>query len=213
MVFEPLRFLAVFFLIDRCHGLTYFYGNGSYYVGEVDEMGRPSGNGQFYSKQGGLTYNGTFSGGQYNGTGVWYGHDGHEYQGEFLDGAASGKGFWSTPSGDTVKGDFRNHTIHGRAIWVFSNSVPRLEKMVGQFRRGLAYGDGIVYFRDGTRLEVKFKKGYPHGAGQLYDREGTKVWEGVIWNGTPMGLVPDNISDLFVDFHLSPLRLKYQPRL
>ena len=67
-----------------------------------------------------------------------------------------------------------------------------------------------IYIHTNFRLEVKFKKGYPHGAGTLYDEDGAKVWEGVVWNGTPMGLVPESISDLFIDFHLSPLRLKYK---
>lgn len=197
-------------LTGVCDGLSYYFGNGSHYEGEVDHYGRPSGSGQFYTNKGVLTYNGTFRAGQFNGNGVWYGNNGHKYQGDFLDGAASGTGSWETPSGDIIQGHFRNHTIHGDAVWIFSTQVPRLEKMAGVFRRGLAHGDGTVFFRNGNRLVGKFKKGYPHGAGVLSGADDAVLWEGIIWNGTPMGIVPPEIAELFQDFYTNPLRLKYK---
>jgi len=204
------QLITLFLFTGFCDGLTYYFGNGSYYEGAVDQSGRPSGAGQFYTNEGGLLYNGTFSKGQFDGNGTWYGKGGHMYQGDFSNGAANGFGSWTTPSGDTISGNFRNHTIHGEAAWVFSPAVPRLEKMLGTFRHGLAHGDGVVVFRDGNRLTGNFKKGYPHGAGILMDKDGTtKVWEGVIWNGRPMGIVPEEITDLFKDFYHNPLRLKY----
>lgn len=202
-----IQSILIILLTDRCYGLTYYYGNGSHYVGNVDELGRPSGDGLYYTKRGGLMYNGTFDSGLFDGEGTWS-NDGHSYQGEFSLGLGNGAGTWITPKGDTITGNFRNHTLHGDAVWLFSSESPRLERMVGHFRRGLAHGDGTVFFRDGSRLEVKFKKGYPHGAGVLYSKDGSRVWEGLVWNGTPLGIVPDDISNLFTDFHLNPLRLR-----
>jgi hypothetical protein len=200
--------LLIILITDTCHGLTYYYGNGSHYVGNVDELGRPSGDGLYYTKRGGLMYNGTFNDGLFEGQGTWFGNNGHHYEGDFSWGLGNGAGTWTTPKGDAITGNFRNHTLHGEAVWLFSPESPRLQRMVGHFRRGLAHGDGIVYFRDGSRLEVKFKKGYPHGAGVLYSQNGERMWEGLVWNGTPLGVVPDDILDLFTDFHLNPLRLR-----
>ena len=42
-------------LLAVADGLRYNYGDGSYYIGEVDsETGRPSGNGRFYNTTGDL---------------------------------------------------------------------------------------------------------------------------------------------------------------
>ena len=60
------------------------------------------------------------------------------------------------------------------------------------------------------RLESKFKKGYPHGVGKVTDDEGSLIWDGIIWNGKPMGNVSEDIENLFLDLNLNPLRLKYQ---
>ena len=35
-------------------GLKYYYGDGSYFIGEVDEHGRPNGHGQFHNTTGAL---------------------------------------------------------------------------------------------------------------------------------------------------------------
>jgi len=197
---------------DVCMGLTYYYGNGSHYVGDVDQLGRPSGMGQYYTKGGNLMYNGTFNDGVFEGEGVWFSNNGHKYQGDFLWGLGNGAGTWTTPRGDKIAGHFRNHTLAGEAVWTFAEDSPRLERMSGLFRRGLAHGDGVVYFRDGSRLEVKFKKGYPHGAGTLFSKENELLWEGLVWNGTPLGVVPDQIYDLFTDFHLNPMRLRWKDK-
>ena len=49
--------IAGLLLATVSHGLRYNYGDGSYYVGEVDERGRPSGEGQFYNTEGRLGRN------------------------------------------------------------------------------------------------------------------------------------------------------------
>jgi len=205
-----IQSLFIFLLTDGCYGLTYYYGNGSHYIGDVDNHGRPSGDGLYYTKRGGLMYNGTFTAGVFDGQGTWYGDEGHRYEGGFSWGMGNGNGTWQTPRGDVITGNFRNHSLHGEAVWLFApDSSHRLERMEGQFRRGMAHGEGEVIFRDGSRLEVTFKKGYPHGIGKLFSQDEVKLWEGLVWNGTPVGVVPDDIGDLFNDFHLNPLRLRY----
>ena len=43
------------FLMFGCtFGLRYDYGDGTYYVGNVDNDGRPNGKGQFYNSSGAL---------------------------------------------------------------------------------------------------------------------------------------------------------------
>ena len=46
------------FLLDYSSGLQYNFGDGSYYVGSVDNQGRPSGLGHYYDSSGQL---GTFN--------------------------------------------------------------------------------------------------------------------------------------------------------
>jgi len=53
------RLLVVFALLSNISlqivvCLTYNYGDGSYYVGEVDDFGLPSGTGKFYNTSGNL---------------------------------------------------------------------------------------------------------------------------------------------------------------
>ena len=54
---SPLIYSALFLLsFTSCcvSGLRYNYGDGSYYIGEVDENGKPSGKGNFYNTSGAL---------------------------------------------------------------------------------------------------------------------------------------------------------------
>jgi len=208
----PFNLVTVGLLTDLVvvclgRGVSYNYGNGSYYEGFVDGWGRPSGHGKFYSDQGDLTYNGSFSGGLFNGTGEWFSTNGHKYQGEFLDGAASGLGTWFTPTGDTIYGEFRDHKLHGDATWSFKHSRTLL-KMIGQFRYGYANGTGTVFFTDGSRLKTRFQKGYPHGIGQLFDGSDQLVWEGLYLCGRPNGVVPEDVFQLI--YFKNPLRLNYK---
>ncbi|TRY77255.1 hypothetical protein TCAL_15898 [Tigriopus californicus] len=40
--------------LDSSEGLRYNYGDGSYYIGSVDEYGKPDGIGQYYNSSGDL---------------------------------------------------------------------------------------------------------------------------------------------------------------
>ena len=52
MMFKTL--LVTLMGLSMTQGLRYNFGDGSYYIGEVDETGRPSGFGQFYNVNGDL---------------------------------------------------------------------------------------------------------------------------------------------------------------
>ena len=86
--------------------------------------------------------------------------------------------------------------------WSFPSRVPYLVSC-----RKTWYLINFCFF---FRLESKFKKGYPHGVGKVTDDEGSLIWDGIIWNGKPMGNVSEDIENLFLDLNLNPLRLKYQ---
>ena len=46
--------LAVLVLVKSAQSLRYNFGDGSYYVGSVDNQGRPSGRGQYHNSSGDL---------------------------------------------------------------------------------------------------------------------------------------------------------------
>jgi len=191
--------------------LTYFYGDGSYFVGDVDMSGRPE-HGQLYNNHKVLQYNGSFSDGVYHGNGSWYGHNGHLYQGQFHNGQANGEGVWTTDKGEMIEGKFLNHSVNGRAVW----SWPELGlgvRMEGEFKRGHAHGEGVMYYGDGTRFEGTFKKGYPHGEGKLVSgKNNSIIWSGSLNNGWPEGEISPRIKELFKHFHTHQLRNVYWGR-
>lgn len=49
-----LSFVLVFVSFQITSGLKYYYGDGSYFIGEVDIHGRPSGHGKFHNTSGAL---------------------------------------------------------------------------------------------------------------------------------------------------------------
>ena len=52
---DVVSVLSIFaFLLSGVFSLTYNYGDGSYYVGEVDNYGLPKGTGKFYNTSGNL---------------------------------------------------------------------------------------------------------------------------------------------------------------
>ena len=49
-----LSFILTIVYFQVTLGLKYYYGDGSYFIGEVDEHGRPNGHGQFHNTSGAL---------------------------------------------------------------------------------------------------------------------------------------------------------------
>jgi len=205
---RPLAIRLSLWLVLLCphvlQSLTYHYGDGSYFTGSVDSMGRPS-QGLLYTEKQTLRYNGTFKGGQFHGSGTWEGDGGHKYTGQFFYGKAHGKGVWTTAEGDIIDGQFKNHTVSGEAVWSWPGDGSRME---GVFKRGYAHGPGVLYFKDGSRFEGLFKKGYPNGPGRVLSANASLLWSGSFTNGAPEGEVEDDLQPLFDHFHKYPLRMK-----
>merc|ERR1712018_1106240 len=103
--------------------LKYFYGDGSYFIGDVDDHGRPSGHGKFHNTSGALEYDGEFSEGHPHGYGTWYGEDGTVFKGQFRYGRSSGKAIYLKPNGDKIEGDFLNLRPHGTIV--FTKAISR----------------------------------------------------------------------------------------
>ena len=151
---KPYLVVSIFLrFLNVSMGLTYHYGDGSYFVGSVDGVGRPR-EGVQYNREGRVSYNGSYVGGVYHGEGIMYGEEGETYQGHFRGGQASGRGVWSNGrTAERVVGLFENGTVSGPAVWDRPGKGVRLE---GVFKRGHAHGAGVVIWDDiGYRLGFK----------------------------------------------------------
>jgi len=210
VMFEKSLLLCSFGLslsLELSLGLTYFYGDGSYFQGSVDTSGRPK-QGTLYNSDKEVVYSGTFKNGLFHGNGTWHGEHGHKYEGEFKFGSGNGLGTWTTDKGDVITGNFVNHTLNGAGVWRWPGGKGL--RMEGNFKRGHAHGPGVMYFGDGTRFEGSFKKGYPDGQGKLINSiNGTTFWTGKLRNGWPEGEISEREKALFYHFHTHPLRNVY----
>jgi len=194
-------------------GLKYYYGDGSYFIGEVDEHGRPSGHGQFHNTSGALEYDGEFSEGHPHGYGTWYGEDGAVFKGQFRYGRSSGKATYVKPNGDKIEGDFLNLRPHGKIVLTKATKNVKLDvslngskspKATFNFEENRSSQDNTssnkkldspsdsVTRNNGNinRIEGEFRNGMAHGSLQLWyhnpDGKLIKI-EGVYRMGQPHG--------------------------
>lgn len=193
--------------------LKYYYGDGSYFIGDVDEHGRPSGHGKFHNTSGALEYDGEFLEGHPHGYGTWYGEDGTVFKGQFRYGRSSGKAIYLKPNGDKLEGDFLNLRPHGTIIFTkASNSEEEESPINGSYDHKTAYhneprekerkgnskfdkkslsSDSVM--RDTgkiIRIEGEFRNGMAHGKVNLWYRSPdakTVRIEGVFRMGMPHG--------------------------
>jgi len=212
--FEISLILAVIYL-QVTLGLKYHYGDGSYFIGEVDEFGRPSGHGSFYNTSGALEYDGEFLEGHPHGYGTWYGADGTVFKGQFRYGRSSGKAIHLKPNGDKIEGDFLDLRPHGNIVLTKairggeendrsskqSNDKKAEHKYIsienGKERASKAENESAL-FSDSMirntgkihRIEGEFRNGMAHGDLNLWYRssEGKLIRiEGVYRMGEPHG--------------------------
>jgi len=172
---------TVCFLSAASAGLRYNYGDGSFYVGQVDEKGRPDGVGKYFNTSGALEYDGEFASGARSGWGTWYGADGSRLEGSFRRGLANGRGTLKTAAEDKIEGDFVDHMPHGKVLM----QRPNGERIEGQFRYGMPHGRVEWRLPSGLRMDGMFRMGRPHGFVRVYDDEGGLVFEGRFFNGRP----------------------------
>jgi len=191
------RGLLLLVVVVNPKRIIYNYGDGSYYIGSVDENGRPSGEGEFHNSTGQLTYKGNFTGGNWHGWGTWYGKHGDIYEGEFVGGQGDGRGTWYTDKNEMIVGEFKNHTVHGQATWYYGPD--KSIRLHGSFKRGHVHGNGTMYMKNGRRYVGMFKKGYAHGLGKLLNEEGDVIFKGNFKNGVPEDALNLGEGDLDMD--------------
>jgi len=192
--------------------LKYYYGDGSYFIGDVDDHGRPSGHGEFHNTSGALEYDGEFFEGHPHGYGTWYGEDGTVFKGQFRYGRSSGKATYSKPNGDKLEGDFLNLRPHGSIVFTKARkdedesssnlkfehkTVYHSEKTEKERSRNSKFDKGSLSSESLTptsgniiRIEGEFRNGMAHGNVQLWYRssEGKVIRiEGVFRMGMPHG--------------------------
>jgi len=193
--------------------LKYYYGDGSYFIGDVDDHGRPSGHGKFHNTSGALEYDGEFHEGHPHGYGTWYGKDGTVFKGQFRYGRSSGKATYSKPNGDKLEGDFLNLRPHGSIVFTKASINDEDDSSMNEkFEHKTAYHneqkekertsntkyDKVSLSSDSVirntgkiiRIEGEFRNGMAHGNVKLwYQSSDGKVItiEGVFRMGMPHG--------------------------
>lgn len=207
----PKVFLWIFLLCSDVCGLRYDFGDGRYYVGSVDESGRPNGRGLFFNSSGSLEYDGEFLNGLPHGQGTWFGADGSVLKGQFKEGHSDGPAQLTIKNGDVFEGDFLDLKPHGNVEYIrhFSeddesdqdDQEPKITRIVGEFRYGMPHGSVTVWYgkgdprmnssmelKNGIKIEGTFRMGRPHGHARIVDlSENEKVlYDGKFLNGRPL---------------------------
>lgn len=175
-----LLFLSLIFTFTTVvESITYNYGDGSHYIGDVDQdTGRPVGYGRYYNKTKELEYEGEWEYGMMNGNGTWYGLNGETLEGEFVNNTAHGHVKHTTVRGDVYIGEFRNHRASGKGILIMNDG----QRIEGQFKHGMVHGKATWIGPNGYKLEGKFRMGRPSGYCRLYDEEGNMIYDDIVDN-------------------------------
>ena len=183
------------------------------YKGTLED-GKLQGNGEEYSEEGLLVYEGNFSNGQRsgegrlcddgvlvyegqfssgepNGVGIAYADGVKCYQGAFVDGVYDGEGVTYYPSGARAYvGSFAAGLYEGEGT-EYSEDGQAIYK--GSFAQGVYEGSGTVYLDDGSQIRAEFTGGVSNGAIQWY-RKG-KLW----YDGSADNLSPDGFGTLYAE--------------
>lgn len=185
--------------LDSSEGLRYNYGDGSYYIGSVDEFGKPDGIGQYYNSAGDLEYQGGYRDGVPNGNGTWFGPNGERLDADFVDGHAVAQGIMELKNGDMVLGLFHNHHPHGQVRIARKNG----EEIVGDFRNGILHGEISWKSITGNTMSGTYRMGRPHGNVVVVDEDGNVIYSGKFMNGQPLSQ-----DDLPEEFQLDQIPMR-----
>ena len=134
-------------------GATIDYGNGSRYVGDVDD-GKPHGRGTKYRSSGIVDYEGEWVHGERDGWEREYFGDGKQlhYEGEYRKGRREGLGRMYYRNGNKrYEGQRIKDKRHGWGTLYYRNGPIRYE---GQWQTDKRHGWGIEYNEDGS---IKYK--------------------------------------------------------
>ncbi len=103
----------------------------------------------------GQLYEGSFEGGELDGTGTFTWPDGRRYEGEFSAGTKRGQGEMVWPTGNRYVGAFENDQRHGRGTYYWRDGTI----YQGQFANNRSHGFGIKRDADGIAEFQQWKNG------------------------------------------------------
>lgn len=124
-----------------------------------------------------FSYEGSFSEGKKNGTGVLYLNNGNVYSGEFFNDVAEGKGKITFPNGNVYNGKFSNGSAVGRGRMKYANG----DKYEGEFSDFKRQGNGILLYISGAEYEGNFANDMRFGPGKMTQADHF-VYEGMFAN-------------------------------
>ncbi len=143
------------------HGLsgnvTWSYADGRKYCGDL-KNGQLTGRGKLYSNANRLIWDGEFKNGNPCGKGILYFENGNRYEGEILNGKCHGQGTFIYPQGSWT-GEWREDkrwTGNGLIIFYDKNGNPTGKTYNGSMVNGVASGQGVLRFWDGTSFSGEF---------------------------------------------------------
>lgn len=154
-----------------------YENSDSYYIGAVYGNAR-HGAGSFYDGEGNLIFKGLWED-NFPKEGVYYYGGGYRYEGS-LDGPLhEGKGILFYRDMPLYRGEWRNFKFHGRGQLYFEGSDK--VQYEGEFRVGLKFGSGQLFYPDGTlQYSGYFKDGRMNDRGSLFWPSGLRKFEGEI---------------------------------
>ena len=168
---------------------TIRFDNGDIYEGEVDEDGRPFGNG-IYTWTDGERYEGEWRDGVRNGQGTQILPDGRRYEGEWKDDTRNGWGVFTWPDGGRYEGEWKDGSRNGQGTQLFSDG----RRYEGEWKDDVWHGKGTLYLPDGTRYEGDFINDSVAGKGVCTYSDGRHYegeWKDGNWHGRGVLTMPD----------------------
>ncbi len=185
-------------------------GNIGKYTGMISvKTGKPHGFGKMIyqsdSVDKGVSYEGNWNQGQWNGKGRLVKHNGDIYEGHFCDDQKHGNGVFYYSDGkrhfdgryvmghrtegtmfysdkSVYKGQWYNGKRHGRGTYQFSDkSIYK-----GEFVCDRIHGAGQLTWPDGSKYVGEWSQGHRHGMGKEYDKEGNVRYHGMWKNNKPL---------------------------
>jgi len=173
--------------LDGC-----FNGEGIYFYADNDKVYGTFQNGfngnLTHEKNKRIVYKGSYLRGKPNGSGISYNEDGTGFQGEFRNGRAwNGQGAveFTTKSGKKMKaiGKFSEGELNGVGRLINLN---RGEWFEGYFVNSQYHGDGVLHFKDGTKVMGYFEDGL-NGVVKIIDSNNKITYEGGYKDGSYHG--------------------------
>ena len=179
------------------HG-TWMNDDGAIFVGYSDSDGKQHGEGikNYYSN--GTSFEGTYSRGIREGSGIYYYRDGDVYQGEFQNDKRNGNGEYRWVDGEMYVGSYVDGLRHGKGTMHFERGgwfvgsydndlrndldgkdvLPSSNRYIGGFVDDKWTGNGRYLWADGRMYDGEFFEGKFHGKGKFFNQDGELEYYG-----------------------------------